>query len=533
MLLALALAATYLYDGARASLVTATHWLAPPKRRSRRARQYALFAVRRLPAPGSQLVPIPGPPGRLRRIATRALGPYLVPILALVPSALVGGGPARLGDENGPLPFPAPSLTRRVIAWAIDSAIVAALASQARRIPVPGSRNTVAGILWLGRDLWLSPFGLPSPGRLLTRQAVLSPTLARHINRHFAPDAADLGPLDPNADAQTAAFWHHQQAAVADNLDHDADALALVAHQSLRVALGALGPLATLVWAASSIAAWLAAPNEQWDGRTPWDRACGVQVVDLSVVDAWATSGVVPGRPMAVEVVDEPAAATATSSQQRALPDPTTTTTNLRTGYDADATVMSPGLRADLLESPTPPLLFEHDHDDLPSPDDPNARFAFGPEALFSTAYAATAGRHHHHHHDLDDDFDDEDDEEGDAPLLSSPLADDGISPPPPAPIRDSFFGGGGTRAFFPEDSPMSSPPAGEDVLGASWTTTSPPLMAGAVVTRTPPTGTEGDFEVLSRNTSPFRYVLPPSAVPIQAGGAEQSAQTVARPRSP
>ncbi|KNE59575.1 hypothetical protein AMAG_03834 [Allomyces macrogynus ATCC 38327] len=508
MLLALALAATYLYDGARASLVTATHWLAPPKRRRRRARQYALFAVRRLPAPGSQLVPVPGPPGRLRRLATRALGPYLVPVLALVPSAVVGGGSARLGDENRPLPFPAPSLTRRVIAWAIDSAIVAALASQARRIPVPGNRNTVAGILWLGRDLWLSPFG---------------PALTRP-----PPDTPDLGPLDPAADAQTAAFWHHQQAAVAENLDHDADALALVAHQSLRVALGALGPLATLVWAASSIAAWLAAPNGQWDGRTPWDRACGVQVVDLSVANAWATSGVVPGRPMAVEMIDEPTA-TVSSSQQRTLPDPTTSTTTLRTGYDADATAMSP-LGADL-ESPTPPLLFEHDHDDLPSPDDPNARFAFGPEALFSTAYAATAGRHHHHH-DLDDDLDDEDDEDDDdAPLLSSPLADDGISPPPPAPIRDSFFGGSGTRAFFPEDSPVSSPPAGEDVLGASWTTTSPPLVAGAVVTRTPPTGAEGDFEVLSRNTSPFRYVLPPSAVPMQAGGAEQ--QTVARPRSP
>ncbi|KNE59121.1 hypothetical protein AMAG_03459 [Allomyces macrogynus ATCC 38327] len=338
-LIALIIAGSFVYDSARAGVVAAANVVAPPAKRRARANRYALFATRRLPIwmgpPPPQPVLEGGASGGFRITAETAEAALGQLASAAVSALTSGRGPqdpqlaqaqaaqaaavsaaatqaahvavqtlqqvqsvsATISQQTGgagvraldSLPFPAPSLTRRVAAWAIDSMVVASLATMFKGT---GLQSTVSAGLWLGRDIWLAPFGLPSPGRWLTRQVVLSPGIAHLVNNQFAP------PTDPGVlcvDASTAAFLQQQQIAVVEQMStahlHDIDTYSLITHNSLRLMLSALGPLASLTWAGTTLFRYMTAPSGVWDGRTAWDRWMGVQVVDEEVLLRWATSG--------------------------------------------------------------------------------------------------------------------------------------------------------------------------------------------------------------------------------------------------
>ncbi|KAI9217860.1 hypothetical protein BC828DRAFT_390122 [Blastocladiella britannica] len=192
---------------------------------------------------------------------------------------------------------------------------------------------------------------------------------------------------------------------------HDADTYAVVSHNSLRLMLNSLGPLAALLWAGTTVGTVVGAPAGVWDGRTLWDRYTGVQIVDDEVLVSWAGTGVVLASGDAGTAV-------------RALPASLMTSSSF---------AQSSGIAAadDMLE------------DDPPSPGFP----AGGPAEMFvppssyfggrgsaaaasvAAASAAAGANGANGSRDLLDANDDD-------------LEYDDVSPPPAAPVRDSFFGG-------------------------------------------------------------------------------------------
>ncbi|KAI9149842.1 hypothetical protein H9P43_010021 [Blastocladiella emersonii ATCC 22665] len=378
--------------------------------------------------------------------------------MAQVGSALGRQAAARLARAQDSLPFPAPSVRRRVVAWTVDSLAVSMLASAFKGF---GMRGTAAAILWLGRDLWLSPLGLSSPGRWIAGQVALSTRVARQVNADFAP-VRDPGLLGENP--SLTAFLNHQQAAVVDHLAaarwHDLDTYALVSHNALRLLLGALGPLASLVWAGSTVGTYLTAPAGMWDGRTLWDRWAQIQVVDEEVLLGWATTGIVLNRG-GTAAPTTTAAGGAGADGSRSLPQ------FMPSGYsdfglphhhqsqslrhlhhgdedDEDAT------------SPIPPSFESIGSAEMFVP--PSQYFGSGTTPVLGTADL-----------DLDGVFDGHDE-------YPDPDDADPISPPPMAPVRDSFFGGHfadlpsptGPEPYYPFPSDLATSAAAAAAAAAS-----------------------------------------------------------------
>ncbi|KAJ1500031.1 hypothetical protein HMI54_009373 [Coelomomyces lativittatus] len=294
LLVALLISSSFIHDGIRAYILRTIHQL-EPKTTSREGRnlRYRPFTLHRLPPLTTTTATFPtddqtavqrtlttfhqaflwfihvtGTHQLLQpfilyyqRIYTHTLQPYL-PAFFSTTSTTVRAFPAL-----DTLPFPAPSLTRRCLAWTIDSCLVYFLTSSFKGT---GLRSTLAGLLWVTRDLWLSGWGHQSIGRYLMNQCVLHTDLCHHLHRQCATHekTPSLHPfeMDPS--------WHEK------------DIHASLTYNALRLFLNVLGPLSMLTWVTTSLP-----PALYGNGRTLWDRWTHMQVVDLEVFHAWEQSG--------------------------------------------------------------------------------------------------------------------------------------------------------------------------------------------------------------------------------------------------
>ncbi|KAI9139361.1 hypothetical protein BKA69DRAFT_1085843 [Paraphysoderma sedebokerense] len=185
-------------------------------------------------------------------------------------------------SSDDTLPFPPASFTKRVFAWMIDSAIATIVASPFKPF---GLKSVVVALVWCGRDFWGCHWGLPSPGRYLAGQVIISTKLANRLRPGY---------IELSSENEEDKF--PKSNAVMTKNPYLVDTVSLLLHNTFRFISSSLGPLSSVASFSAFVYCIVALQSGLDHGRTLWDKITGIQIIEESDYNSFLETGVIPNR---------------------------------------------------------------------------------------------------------------------------------------------------------------------------------------------------------------------------------------------